>query len=280
MSKLAVLFMKYFKIIIIVIISVLLSLLIYNAVFPYGSPNWMGLKFYSDNNQLEVRKLWDWLDLLIVPLSLIFLGWIYQAYEKSKTERKEKENQQNEILDSYFRTISELINKWNLLDKTQNNESRIIARTRTIVAVENLEGERKGQILQFLFESNLIDDEKLNILGANFREVQASGIVLRNTTIKGVHFCDSNFKNTFLDGSSFISCNFSNTNFNGASMENTNLGYSDLSYCKLTNIDLTRVNFEGANLNYADLSNSKITQSQLNGIFKKDKIKLNNTEKL
>lgn len=272
--------MRYLKITIIVVLSVVFSLLIYNAIFPYGSPEWMGIRFYNEKNQLEVRKLWDWLDLLIVPLSLIFLGWIYQSYEKSKADKKEKENQQNEILDSYFRTISDLINKSNLLDITKNKESKIIARTRTIIAVENLEGERKGQVLQFLYEANLIDDKKINILGANFREVQVSGIVLRKTTIKGVHFCDSDFENTFLDGSNFISCNFSNTNFNGSSMENTNLEYSDLSNCKLTNIDLTKVNFEGANLNYADLSNSIITQSQLNSIFQKDRIKLNNTEKL
>ncbi len=270
--------MRFVKISIAAIIIVPLAYIFFNAIFPYGSPEWMGIRFYNDENEIEVKKLWDWLDLLIVPLSLILLGWIYRAYEKSKEEKKEIENQQNEIIDSYFRIVSDLIIKSNLLDKIKNKESKIIARTRTIIAVENLEGERKGQVLQFLYESELIDNIGLNILGANFRNVQVSGIVLRGITIKGVYFCGADFENTFLDKSCFISCNFSNTNFKGSSMENTSFKYSNLSNCKLTNIDLTKVDFEGIDLSNADLSNSKITRLQLNSIFKKSNLKLNNTE--
>lgn len=270
--------MTKIKVELIIIIIILLAFLIYYALFPYYSPDWTGFRYYNNVNQLEVKKLWDWLDLLIVPVSLILLGWLYKTYEKTKEEIKEIENKQNEILDSYFRIISEFISNSNLLDTNKNKESRVIARTRTIVALENLEGERKGQVLQFLYESNLIDNEKINILGANFKCLQVSGIVLRKLTIKGVYFCNSNFENTFLDKSRFISCDFTNTNFNKSSMEDTSFEYSNLSKCKLSNIDLTKVNFEGSNLNDADLSNSIINRSQLDKIFKKKNLKLNNTE--
>lgn len=271
--------MKYLKIIILAILIGFTLYVGYNAFFPYNSPEWMGFAPYDESkNGPEPKKLWDWLDLLIIPISVGLVGWIYKDYEKSKESKKEYENKQNEILDSYFRVISDLIIKSNLLNNDLNEESKIIARTRTIVAIENLSGDRKGQVLQFLHESNLIGNGVVDLIGGNFRNSEVSGIVLRNITIKGVYFSNSEFVKTFLDNSDFTSCDFSNTNFDQSSLENTNFSYTKLVNSKLTNIDLRTINFEGCDLENADLSNSKILQSQLDKIFKKENINLTKTE--
>ena len=40
----------------------------YNAIYPYNSPEWMGFAPYDEiKNGPEPKKLWDWLDLLIIP---------------------------------------------------------------------------------------------------------------------------------------------------------------------------------------------------------------------
>ena len=187
--------MEFIKKLLIVLLISFALFVMYHGFFPYDSPVWMG---FNIKNPVKIKTLWDWLDLLIVPASLIIIGWIYKDYEKKKEEKKDRENKYNETLDSYFKIISDLITKDNLLDKLKNANSKIIGRTRTIVAIENLDGERKGQILQFLYESKLIDDDILDIIGANFQNVEVSGIVLRNLTIKGVYFCNSIFENTFL----------------------------------------------------------------------------------
>lgn len=270
--------MKFIKIILIAIIVLFSFYIAYNAIFPYTSAEWMGFVTYDKNtNEQDVKKLWDWLDLLIIPLSIAIIGWIYKENEKLRDSKKEFENKQNETLDSYFRVISDLIIKSHLLDNKLNSESKIIARTRTIVAIENLNSERKGQVLQFLHESNLINNV-IELLGANFKSSEVSGIVLRNTTIKGVYFCDSKFIKSYLDNSDLTSCDFTNTDFSDSSMQNTNLSYTKLINCKLVNIDLTTVNFEGVDLTNADLSNSKILKTQLDKIFKKNNINLTKTK--
>lgn len=271
--------MKVLKIAIVVSIILFALFIGYNAIFPYDSPEWMGFSPYDETkDDPRPKLLWDWLDLLIIPASVALVGWIYKEYEKSKDSKKEYENKQNEVLDSYFRIVSDLIIKENLLDNNLNGESKIIARTRTIVAIDNLSGDRKGQVLQFLHESNLIRNNVVDLIGGNFRNSEVSGIVLKNIAIKGVYFCDSEFIKTYLDNSDFTSCDFTGANFNESSLENTNLSYTKLNKCKLTNIDLTSVNFEGADLTNADLSNSKILQTQLNGIFKKANINLTKTQ--
>lgn len=270
---------NYIKTIIIIIIIAFSLYIGYNAIFPYDSPEWMGLAPYDAvKNGPEPKKLWDWLDLLIIPLSVAIIGWIYKEYEKSKDEKKDFENKQNETLDSYFRVISDLIIKSNLLDINLNKESKIIARTRTIVAIEILNDERKGQVLQFLYESKLINNNIIELLGANFKSSEVSGIVLKDTTIKGVYFCDSKFIRSYLDRSVFTACDFTNSDFSDSSMQNTNLSYTKLINCKLINIDLTTVDFEGADLTNADLTNSIILESQLKKIFIKKNIKLNKTK--
>jgi uncharacterized protein YjbI with pentapeptide repeats len=270
--------MKYFRKIIGTIIIIFSLYIAYNAIYPYDSPEWMGFAPHDETKDgSSPKKLWDWLDLLIVPSSIGIVSWIYSMQEKEKETRKEYENKQNETLDSYFKTISDLIIKSNLLNHNLNKESKLIARTRTIVAIENLNSVRKGQVLQFLYESNLIHYNILELVGANFRYSEVSGIVLRNITIKGVFFCNSTFIQSFLDNSNFTACDFSNTDFTDSSMQNTNLSYTKLLNCKLINLDLTHVDFEGADLTNADLTNSKILQTQLDSIFKKKNIKLNKT---
>lgn len=237
----------------------------------------MGLQEKEEGKE-KIKTLWDWLDLLIIPASIGLIGWLYKDYEKSKDEKKEQENKYSEILESYFKAISDLITKENLLDINNNNTSKKIARSRTILAIENLDGERKGQVLQFLFELDLIDTNKIDLLGANLANIQCDGIVLKNLTINGVHFGNSSFENSFLENCKFIACDFSNSTFLGASFQNVDFSYSKLNNCNFQYIDLTTLNLEGVELHRANISNSKILQNQLDNIFKKDNIKNKNTE--
>ena len=61
----------------------------------------------------------------------------------------------NDNLDAFFKIMTELITNNELLN--DNEESSIIARTRTILAFDSLDGVRKGQVLQFLYESDQVD---------------------------------------------------------------------------------------------------------------------------
>lgn len=224
----------------------------------------MGFMNQSENE--KIKTLWDWLDLLIVPASIGIIGWIYKEYEKSKEERRLKEDKYSDTLDSYFKVMTDLMLNSKL---PKNKQSRKIARTRTIVALENLDGERKGQIFQFLKETKLLD--KIDILGANFSEGDFEGLVFRNQILKGINFKNSNFDNSYLDGSQFVSCDFDSCTFSNSSLIGVDFFYSKLNNSSIRNTDITTVKFEGVELNNADLRNTKILSSQLIDIEKYNK---------
>ncbi len=154
-------------------------------------------------------------------------------------------------------------------------QTKAIARSRINIALGQLDGNRKGQVLQFLYESDLIDSPpKLKLLGANFNESVLDNIVLGDSEIRAAHFQGASIKDSNLKRIVLNSCNLSNADLSGSIMDNADLGYTNLTNCKLKNMDLTTVDFFGADLTRANLEGSTISQQQLDAIFNKEGIKL------
>jgi hypothetical protein len=111
--------------------------------------------------------LWRWLELLIIP---IVLGagafWFNSHTRKSEQEiaRRERENEQaiakdrrrEEALQRYLDTMQELILDKGLRRSEKDAEIRDVARARTLTVLRSLDGERKGQVVRFLHEADLI----------------------------------------------------------------------------------------------------------------------------
>lgn len=184
-------------------------------------------------------KLWDWLDLLIVPFILAvaagFLDWSRKVSEK----RVETDRQRQKTLDDYLTCMTEMILKYNLIEKQQNNPARDIARTRTLAALRSLDGDRKAQLLQFLYESGLIGPDPIVLLnGADLTGAVLDEAVLVDAVLRGVHFEDASFKNSTLDSADLRGSNFSRGDFSGASMKDANLTQANLTNAKMTNEQL------------------------------------------
>lgn len=270
--------MKIIRIILTCILFIAAAFIIYWAIQPDNSPEWSGFGTYNEKPDTERYKtLWDWLDLIIIPASIALFAWIYTEFEKDKNTRIEEEKAREKTLDYFINTMTELLVKHDLAGSPEQKRLAI-ARTRINLALPQLDGGRKGQILQFLYESDLVDkNPKFKLLGCNFNESQLDNIVLGQSEIKGAYFKDASFKKSNLIEVDFTSCDFTGADFTGSLMTNTNLSYAKLNNTKLENVDLTTVDFEGADLTSASLKGSKIKRSQLEGIFKKEKIKLNQT---
>lgn len=268
---------KSVRIFSITIIIIGISSIIYLALNANEAPKWTGFGPYDEKvDGPRGKTLWDWLDLMIIPLTIGFIGFLYKEADQEKSINKQKEKDQLTNVDSFFKILTELITKNNLLNNTSNDPNRIIARTRSIQALDEADSERKGQILQFIYESGLINLKPiLNLNGVNAKKSNLEGIVLRYAEIRGAYFNNSCLKNTFLDNSCFISCDFSNSNFTECSLNNTDLSYTNLSNTNLKNLNLLTVNFEGANLNNADLRGSQLSKIQYDNILKKEGLKIN-----
>jgi hypothetical protein len=113
------------------------------------------------------RPFWDWLGLLIIPLSL-GLGGIWFNNQARKSEqalaREETENDRKiaedrareDALQRYLDRMQELILDKGLRRSEKDAEIRDVARARTLAVLRSLDGNRKGQLVRFLHEADLI----------------------------------------------------------------------------------------------------------------------------
>jgi uncharacterized protein YjbI with pentapeptide repeats len=228
------------------------------------------------------KTLWDWLDLLIVPVALA-LGawWINRVSEKNEQKRANRENEiEREIaadriresaLQTYLDRMAELLFERNLRNLQPNGEVRTVARARTLTVLQSLDGVRKGTVVRFLYEAGLITVK------------QQSGIVETTATI--VDLSDANLMDADLSGSTLNKANLSRVRLgranlgaaklNGAELSEAALGDADLSYTELNNAKLGGAFLIGATLIYAqmrnaDMSRAFLTQADLSDAFLMD----------
>ncbi len=241
-------------------------------------PKWTGFGERSKDSNIEPAKtLFDWLKIVILPLSLALLGWIYKESEKAKENLKEIEKNKKDTYQTFIDKISGLIKDHNL-SENPSSDTRALAFNYLNNALSELDNLMKGQLVQFLYQCNLIDiNPKLRLIGANFNPTNMDGIILTSAEVRGAYFSDSSIKNAKLSNACFNSCDFNNTDFTGSTVDNTDFSYAKMNGAKLINMDLRSVKFEGVELEKADLTGSKITQAQLDSIFHKKGIKIKKT---
>jgi hypothetical protein len=175
-------------------------------------------KHTTTKEQPPAKTLWDWLQLLIVPVILAIGGFWLNQIQKSReqriTEQRDKtergiasDNQREAALQAYIDKISELLLTKNLRTSTEDEEVRKIARVHTLTVLPRLDKERKRSVLQFLFESGLInkDDKRIiNLEGADFWEVNLS-----NTTLSEANLSGANLSGANLSGANLSEANLS-----------------------------------------------------------------------
>jgi hypothetical protein len=114
------------------------------------------------------RTLWDWLELLIIPVVIAGGGlWFNQQQERQREDVRrqqerglEIENQraQDEALQTYLDQIGQLLldRERPLRQSEEGDEVRTLARTLTVLST--LESDlRKRSVVEFLYEADLIN---------------------------------------------------------------------------------------------------------------------------
>ena len=214
---------------------------------------WTGFgEYISTSPNVERSKtLWDWMELLIIPLVLaigaFFLNRSEQSLERQAAKNRAelereivKDRQQEAALQAYLDRMSDLLLKEKLLT-TDKEEVHDLARTWTLTVLQGLDKERKGQVLKFLFDANLI--KNINTI-----------IPLKGADLSGADLSDTNLSDI----------NLNSVNLSGANLHNVNLRYGILNDAKLGNVDLSNGDLRDADLSGAILSNAKVTHTLLN----------------
>src|SRR6266566_3851580 len=163
------------------------------------------------------KSLWDWLQLLFVP-AVLTLGavWITsrQNHDLQIAEQQHEadrdialDNQREEALQAYIDSMSELLLHENLRSSTEDSEVRKIARVRTLTVLPKLDSNRKRSVLNFLYESGLInkDNRIIDLSGANLRGADLGGADLRladlsGTDLGGANLSRADLREAYLSG--------------------------------------------------------------------------------
>ncbi|GCE09780.1 pentapeptide repeat-containing protein [Dictyobacter aurantiacus] len=232
--------------------------------------NWQWLGFNAsigpDVQQYQPAKtLWDWMQLLIVPVALA-IGALLFNQAASKNEQKiaqqrdqtaldiAADNQREALLQTYLDRMSELLLDRHLLTKDVKNEIRNIARARTLTVLSRLDADRKGSLLQFLYESDLI-----NI------DIHGCIISMKGANLSEANLSEANLSEANLSEANLSEATLSEANLFGADLNRANLSGTDLSKANLFGADLSQANLNGANLCRADLSGANLSRADLSG---------------
>ena len=132
------------------------------------------------------KTLWDWLQLLVIPLALAGLAFLLDSSQTNRELQREDERAarqrmiatdagREDALRAYLTQMSALMLDRKLLQSEEDSTVRALARTITLTTLSRVDGERKGVVLQFLSEARLLfsanppPGPKVNLQDANLR---------------------------------------------------------------------------------------------------------------
>jgi uncharacterized protein YjbI with pentapeptide repeats len=234
------------------------------------------------------KTLWDWLQLLIVPvvLSLITVVFAWQQdirqdqieNKRAEAERElAKERAQDEALQAYLDQMSRLMLEEHLRNSDADSELRTLARARTLTMLESVDPDRKTEVMRFLVEAVLVQS-----VGGKNPIIELSSADLHNIDLRpsGAERNDTNpldiasgleefdghrtvLIGMDLHGAALDGANLKGAALPGANLSEASLHYTDLRRADLSNADLSRADLEGADLSNADLKVAILDEADL-----------------
>jgi hypothetical protein len=227
----------------------------------------------SSGNAAErpAKTLWDWLQLLGIPVALAALAFMLNDAQTRRDERREDQRavqqrviaadaERESTLRTYLAQMSDFILTSRLRSKPRA-DVRNVGRTATLIALRRLDGPRRGLVVRFLAEAGLLRTKEhasvpVRLETAELRDAQLKDADLSGADLSATILRDANLRNTLLIPSR---------------IEDLRLAYDDKplpaqglsSRADLSHADLRRANFSGANLWAADLTDANLGEASL-----------------
>jgi uncharacterized protein YjbI with pentapeptide repeats len=217
-------------------------------------PRWTGL---------GERTLWDVLQLLIVPIALAVIGFLFTmqqdarqqaiADQRAEIDRKvEEERAQDAALQGYLEYMSQLLLENSLRSSEADSEVRSLARARTLTVLQQLradpkeEDTDKEQLMEFLIEAGLIS------------RVDGEDPVI---SLEEAHLRGTDLDYEALHGTDLEAADLRGANLAGAHLEGADLSGANLSGAELRDADLSDAELTGANLRGAKVADYQLAET-------------------
>ena len=230
----------------------------------------------SPNEQVEPSKtLWDLLQLLIVPVILVGVSLWWSASQDTRDKSIAAQVRQDTTLDDYIQRLSDLMLSKKLKSSKQHDAVRAVARTVTLTTLRRLDGERKGELVRFLYEVELlyehvgqapmVDLWDANLTGADLKGASLIRADLSDATLVAATLTRADLNAANLGGADFMGANLQTANLVDADLTGANLQTAKLADADLTGANLQAANLKGAVLIDADLTGADLTGADLTG---------------
>jgi hypothetical protein len=207
-----------------------------------AAPGVGGAELEEQGDATDNSEPRDWVVLLVIPLALAAVGYVYTSYETRRAEAVERVSSEEDRIGSFLDEIGKLIFERNLRDSQRGDDVRRVARTRTLTVLLNMSRERKRRPLKAVYEMGLVAAEGpiISLDQADLDDADLIEAVLPGIDLSGVYL-------------------------RWANLTRANLIGADLSGAFLNEADLTGANLTGADLTGADLTGADLTDTIMPG---------------
>jgi hypothetical protein len=198
------------------------------------------------------KTMWDLLQLLIVPLALVAIGfWFTVEQEERQREIETKQAQlEREIeaqraeqvtLQAYLDQMGTLLLDRDPRAADENSDVRRLARARTLVVLDALGPTRQERALRFLSEAELIEaappDEQpvIPLKYASLENIELpyglllSGANLQQADVSGANLANTDLRDTYLAGAHLEGADLEDADLGGANLKGARVTYEQLA---------------------------------------------------
>ena len=224
----------------------------------------ISVRFDLIQSGFNQRTIWDVLDVLGVPLVVAFIAGMFawgaqiRAGQRFEADQELNNDRSRETaLRTFLDRMTVLVIDRNLQDSERDSPEQAVAIAHTFATLRGLDGARKGLVVKFLYESNLINNGKpvVGLARADLRSSDLGGLYLSRCDMSGANLSQADLWHTDLSESSLVD----------AILVGADLYYTDLRDADLSGADLHLAVIHDADLAGVNLAGAKVTESQLAG---------------
>lgn len=226
------------------------------------------------------KRGWDWMQLLIVPLALLLIGFLFSALQSWTSYQVSERQYQEGVLQTYLDHMSDLIITDSLLKCEQGDQSKCeqdekwiaaqtVAQEQTLTALQRLDPEHQAIVVRFLSGAGLLNGTGqyvapiINLADADLEKITLKGIHMSYARLPGANLSGANLYQANLDHPDLHKANLTGANLHGAVLEGAQLRAAVLEQADLSGAVLTGADLREADLSSANLQGARVTTQQL-----------------
>ncbi|MEX1071158.1 MAG: pentapeptide repeat-containing protein [Anaerolineales bacterium] len=169
------------------------------------------------------KTVWDLLDLMLIPIFIALIGILYSQQSTNTHFEVAEQQRRDDVVSKFITDVESIVSPADFDKSTDTPQLKdgeiatIEARLRTIV--KNLDGERKSQLIHFLYKCNLLGgilpkhDAFGGVSQARNQVIDVTDVDLSRINLSGVN----------LAGIVLSGCELSGANLNKAKLPSANL---------------------------------------------------------